>query len=313
MKTFEYVEILTKKEINDFIKILDKKNKSSNSNNRYLTENKKTLIKEYQKYENDIINVFKSNLKDYEKDLKLWDEKKCLCGKKLKYIDGYNFWGCSDYQNKEKEHLTFKHNQQEYFDSRFKNIKVRLSAHWCTDIIKKVNLVEKIRAKELLLFYISLNLEDLRKKYGYKSTSKSISAYVIANKESKREELEIRTFLEPFFDKVIHQIYVRYKLKTSVEKIKIFDLIVSDKNQVYLIEIKRHNIYIDEEQLELYFELLNHIMEKNEDKRTLKSLFIVNEFYESSYNFNNCVVFKNLKKLKDKIQITDKFDKYLYK
>ena len=90
-------------------------------------------------------------------------------------------------------------------------------------------------------------------------------------------------------------------------------MIVSDKNQVYLIEIKRHNIYIDEEQLELYFELLNHIMEKNEDKRTLKSLFIVNEFYESSYNFNNCVVFTDLKKLKNKTQITDKFDKYLYK
>ena len=91
MKTFEYVEILNKKEIDDFIKILDKKNKSSNSNNRYLTENKKTLIKEYKKYENDIINVFKSNLKDYEKDLKLLDEKNAFVVKNLNILMDITF------------------------------------------------------------------------------------------------------------------------------------------------------------------------------------------------------------------------------
>jgi hypothetical protein len=313
MKNFEYVEILTKNEVDDFIKFISLKNNSSNSENKYLTKNKKALVKEYNLYENEIINVFTNQLKDYEKELKRWNEKTCVCGKKLKYIDGYKFWGCTDYENNKKEHITFKHNQQEFFDYRFNNIKVRLSAHWCTDIIKKLNLVGKIKAKELLLFYISLNLEDLRKKYGYKSTIKSISAYVIANRESKREELEIQEFLKPHFDKVIHQVYVRYKEKESIEKIKIFDLIVSDKKQVYLIEIKRHNIYIDEEQLELYFELLSHLMKTNNDKRSLKSLFVVNEFYESSYNFNNCIVFEDIKKLKSKAQILKKFDTRIYK
>lgn len=313
MKNFEYVEILTKEEVGDFIKQLNRKNNSSNSNNPSLESNKTALIKEYHAYENEIISAFKSQLKEYEKELKLWNNKTCVCGRKLKYIDGYKFWGCPDYQNEGKKHLTFKHNQQEYFDYRFKNIKVRLSAQWCTDIIKKLNLVGKIKAKELLLFYISLNLDDLRRKYGYKSTIKSISSYVIANKESKREELEIRKFLKPFFDKTIHQLYIRFKEKESIEKIKIFDLIVSDENQVYLIEIKRHNIYIDEEQLELYYELLKHIMTEKRDKRVMKSLFIVNEFYESSYNFNNCIVFEDLKKLKSKPEILLEFDKKIYK
>jgi hypothetical protein len=50
-------------------------------------------------------------------------------------------------------------------------------------------------------------------------------------------------------------------------------------------------------------------MKINKDKR----LFVVNEFYESSNNFNNCIAFEDIKELKSKAQILDKFDAKIYK
>ena len=55
------------------------------------------------------------------------------------------------------------------------SIKIKINAHWTTDIIRKVNAVKKIKSSQLLKFYEEIGLDDLRVKYGYKKTMTSIS------------------------------------------------------------------------------------------------------------------------------------------
>jgi hypothetical protein len=162
------------------------------------------------------------------------------------------------------------------------------------------------------MFYASEGLEDLREKYGYKNSMESISGFVSANLNSKKEEIEIKDFLKQFFNKTSYQVYVKFKRKEESEKVRIIDLIVSDEETVYLIEIKRHNFYINEEQLELYYELVDYLMKTRNDIRELKSLFIVNEFYENTFNQVKCVQFESLKLKNKKVEILTELNSQIY-
>jgi hypothetical protein len=310
MNKFEYVNILTKKEIKSYIEKISTANIQANEN---LQINKIILFNAYSDYENQIINEYKEKLKDILEYKNLWDTKTCVCGKSMRFIMDYNFWGCPDFKNKSNNHITFKSNEDETIDYRLKKVKVRLNHNWCSDILKITDLKSKIKAKELVNFYESEGLEDLRSKYGYKATVESISSFKIANEQSKIEELKTKKFLESFFDKINYQIYVRFKTKNDNEKIRIIDLIVSDYALVYLIEIKRHNIYIDQDQLNLYFDLIKYLMNKKKDKRILKSLFIVHDFFESKYNYNNCVLFENIQNLNTKSEILSIFNQNIFR
>jgi len=258
--TIENVKFLSKKEINQYIE--DRNSFYSDLKQKVNVEiqkNEELLIREYKKFESKIVEKYEQDLKEFKLKYSLWKSKKCKCGKNLKYIDHLNFWACLDYKNTENEHITFKEEQQQkqWFKYNFNNVKVRLDKDWCTTIIVNLGLKNKIKAKELFLFYQSIDLEDLREKYGYKSTLKTLSTYEFANKKSKKEEAIVKEFLQNYFN-VLYQPYIEYKYKNAQKKICIPDLIISDKNLVFIIEIKTHNMYIDEDQLNLYYELISY-------------------------------------------------------
>lgn len=314
MNDFEYIKILNSIEIAEFISsIASKYDNQLLASKNCLNENKNLLLDSYKDFENQIIEQYKDDVKNFNIKVQLWNNKECLCGNKLKFNDLYNFWGCTNYIDKSKKHITFSANQEEKFNEIFEHIKVRLGHNWSSEILKTNKLQNKIKAKDLLLFYNSQGLEDLREKYGYKNSLESISSYSYANKNSKKEELEIRDFLNNFFEKISYQVYIKFKKKNENEKIKIIDLIVSDKTIVYLIEIKRHNIYINEEQLDLYYDLVSHLMQLKNDNRKLSSLFIVNEYYQSSYNSNKCVEFNQIKLKTKKEDILKELNSKVYR
>ncbi len=314
MNDIEYIKILNAEEKKKYISFLKNRyNKELQNNKTYIIKNRKLLLDSYEKYENEIIKTYKNELTEFKAKINLWNKKECICGKKLRFISSYGFWGCPNYRNESVKHLTFSENQTEIFNERIGNIKVRLSHNWSTEILKNSGLDKHIKAKELLLFYNSEGLEDLREKYGYKNSLKSISSFIYANRDSKQEEKAIKEFLSNYFDNISYQLYIKFKKHNETEKIRIIDLIVSDDNSVFLIEIKRHNIYIDKDQLLLYRQLLEEIMRLNQDKRTLKSLFIVNEFYESQFNENKCVLFDELKMKTNKNEIIRLFNRMNYK
>lgn len=301
----ESVKFLKEKEISQFIDYGNSLySELKQKVNVEIKKNEKLLIQEYKKFESSIIEKYKQDLDEFRLKYSLWKTKKCKCGKSLRYISFQNFWGCTDYKNNENEHITFKEDeeQRQQFENYFKNVKVRLNKDWCTTIIVNSGLKNKIKAKELFEFYQSIAFDDLRKKYGYKSTLETLSTYELANKKSKKEEGIVKEFLKNHF-KILYQPYIEYKYKDAKKRICIPDLIISDENLVLIIEIKIHNMYIDEDQLNLYHELISYYQKMKKDKRSLSSIFVVNEIYESEFNTSNAILIKDLIKLKSKEKI----------
>jgi len=303
----EYVRFLNQDEISRYLQnkkatYIQKKIEV----NIAIQQNDILLIKEYEKFEIEIIEKYENNLKEFRRNEALWKDKKCKCGVKLRFYTRSNFWGCPDYTNLEEEHITFKEDKQqkEKFDYDFSNVKVRLDKDWCSIIIKRLGLITKVTAKELLLFYQSIGFDDLREKYDYKSTLTTISTYEYANKKSKKEEEIVRDFLSKNF-RVLSQPYVEYKFVDQQKKICIPDLIVSNNDQVFIIEIKTHNFYINEEQLQLYYNLISHCQAISNDRRNLYSIFVVNEIFESEYTNENAILINDLVKLKSKQEIIE--------
>lgn len=309
MSTLEYVHIMQTNEVKSYISKFREKAKQTNS---ITPKYRDSLIDKYHKVEKSCFDKYKIDLDNFKKESQLWKIKKCNCGSNLNFVRNYKFWGCPKYQiNNNIKHITFSENHAQILSNKYENIKVRISRDWCTDILKSLNLNKKIKAKELLLFFISNNLNDLRYKYGYNPTIETISSFVKANRRSKIEELEIKDFLEDHFNKSSFQTYIKYKLQNEYERIKILDLIVSDKKSVYLIEIKRNDSFLDLNQLNFYSDLMKKIMLDNNDKRQLKKLFIVYEENEYSYAKLKFVNFKFLKTLSSKKEIEKEFIKNL--
>jgi len=243
-----------------------------------LHKNLSILTDAYHEYEKKNIKVLLDQKADLQNSRKLWGEKKCGgCGSKLNQIvsDFGEFWGCPRFRDASVAHTRFSANQEALFSYKEKKLKVRINAHWATDILKNTNLTASISAKDLIGFYTDLGLEDMREKYGYKSTVDSISGYVNAKKNSGIEEVIVTEHLTKLFQKTQVQMGIRYKLEGEREKVAIIDLVLSDSHLVNIIEIKRSSYDVKPQQLKLYYSLVSHILSDNGDKRKCQAVFIV--------------------------------------
>ena len=283
----EYARIMTAQELRDFFASIsrnynDKKSKAW----KCLLQNKNNLIDDYHKFEEQQVNIYYEEKEKLRKVRKYWDDKICdACGKKMKIVnsDYSDFWGCTNFRDSSHKHRTFPLNYNEYFFERWHSLKVRISSNWATDIIRQNNLQVLVKASDLLNFYNEFCLEDLREKYGYGNSLDRISGYVKAKKASSIEEKEITKHLSSLFSKSSEQRGIRYKLKEQKEKVAIVDLILSDDNEVNIIEIKRSVLDLKEEQLQLYHSLISFILTETNDTRICRSLFIV--YNKDTYNW----------------------------
>ena len=70
---------------------------------------------------------------------------------------------------------------------------------------------------------------------------------------------------------------IQIKYKRTNEKIRrvYLDLIVSNETTVYIIEIKRGCLDTNEEQINLYFDLIYYLLKSKNDKRKCYATFLV--------------------------------------
>lgn len=301
----EYAKIMEQIELKEFFDSIKKLSESKKTiADEYLYENQDSFIKAYYEYEEIQIKEYQKQKNEINELYDCWLKKVCFgCSSTLKLIDSDygKFWGCTNFRDKSKEHKNFSLNYEEIHKSRKKGVKVRINAHWATDILKITNSRNKIKASQLLRFYEEIGIDDLRVKYGYKETIKSISGYVTAKRNSFKEELEITEKLSEHFPKHKSQLGIRYKLKSEIERVAIIDFILSDDKDVYVIEIKRSVYDIKQEQLKLYFELMDYIMNDVNDERNCRALFIV--YNKETYSFNNdekYILYDHLKNIDSK-------------
>lgn len=303
MKQLEYVRIMSDEEVmknNLYHRNLQESKERASKN--LLENNKDLLVNAYHEYESNAIRYKEDQLQILNDEVKLWNDKICICGKPMRFVSSHGFWGCPDYKNDKKEHITFRFNHDDYLHNQKERLEVEVCKDWATSIIRNNGLREKIKAKQLLLFYKNEGLEDLREKYGNDNTIKSISSYVYAKEKSDKEEQEIKEFFEKHFNTVVSQMNVKYKLKGEKEKLCKIDLLISDEQDVFLIEVKRNTMSVDDEQLSLYYNLIKRIMDDVNDTRTLTPLFIVSN--EDGYDDpNDYFFFENFDDVTDTIEL----------
>lgn len=243
---------------------------------------------------------------------KAWRAKICaVCSSKLRVVDWEfgSFWGCPKFRDG-LLHSKFPLNFEEQLAIKKSNCYVRVKSYWLTDIMKKLNLPEYVKATDLLQFYNSIGFEDLREKYGYKNTKETIGGRAKAKKESMAEENEITDYLSPFFKKSQKQLGIRYKLVDQKESVAIIDLVVSDDDTVNIVEIKRTVLDVVDGQIELYKSLINFIMNTSKDKRRLSAVFIVYSTVVTYYTIDvPYITYDGIKRLKSKASILNEFVK----
>lgn len=287
---FEYVKPMSEVEKSDCFNKFSQANKNKSSQAfQFLSSIENKLVAQYEKVDQNIFDNYKKDVKEYYDKLKAWETKTCQgCKSKLNKINGDfgDFWGCPNFRNKEVIHSKFSLNHEEYLNSQKNNIKPRIHKDWATDIKKELQLPSNITATNIIDFLEYIGCEDLRAKYNYKTTKESISGFVNANKDSKKEEKEVYEKLEQKNFKKLHkQYYIKYKKTNESEKVAILDILLSNENKVYIIEIKRFLMYANDEQLDLYFNLISHMLREKKDNREVKPLFCISNKEEYDLNY----------------------------
>lgn len=278
-RIIEHASFMNQKELDAFYNNLSEKAElQKQSSSKILLSNQDKLINAHKQHEDEAIQQFHTAYSKLMIRKRSWDEKTCsACNGNLELVDSDygEFWGCVNFRNKAIKHDSFNIQYEDHFKEDLKNTKVRIDSNWLTEIIKGLDLRGKIRASELLSFYDAIGLEDLRSKYGFSNTSESISGYVRAKLASRTEECEIENNLSLLFSELKSQLAIKYRLKGEKEKIAILDMVIADKKEVFIIEIKRNVHNIDCNQVKLYYELVDHILTKKNDKRSRYATFLI--------------------------------------
>lgn len=271
----DYVYVMNSKEIDNFYAVLRERDlKIKLNSNLKLLENKDSLIKGYQGYEEKWVAVCKARNDKFELQKANWGKKICIeCGSSLYFNTNHGFWGCSSYGDG-KKHTTFPVDFQEKTDLGEHEAGVSIGKNWIHEILKGLHLNNDIKSAMALCFYQEMGLPDLRIKYDRSSTSGLFGNYQDTKRRTSSEEKEIEGYLKTICEKVTSQIGICYRLNGEVEKICFVDIIASDKKAVFVIEIKTDMVSINQNQLELYSNLIKFYLTSKNDVRVLRSLFI---------------------------------------
>ncbi len=265
----EYATPMTKKECEDFYNSLYasysyKKVESQ----RLINENKGVLLLAYDEFEKECLAKITDELIELEIRKKCFETKTCRCGKTLVYRKSHGFYGCNDYKLPGK-HDNFNdtlnlHNPYKIFD------------YWVGCIISDKGFKDKIIPTDLFDFYMNEGLKCLSLKYYGKPYVSKLKTYQKAKGKSKQYENSCELILKSKFDKVFPQFGIKYKLKSEYEKKCFLDFLVSDnENGDYLRMQVNREIDKDENQKNLYLNLIEFISKSKGDKRILTHEYLI--------------------------------------
>jgi Holliday junction resolvase len=277
-------KIMTKLEIEKYISSFKDKKKEQFDFSKYSKE----IHYQYFEIERSIIEGYNEKRQARIDRMKKFEEKICDCGLKMRYIKEHGFWGCPDYQNKDKKHNTFNNVFNDY------PILYDVPSNWLNIILRELKTGKEATTRELLEYLKYNHYDDLRFKYRNKETIITTDGFKKAKENSTKTELHVLKILEESGLKAKRHIYVKYKLSDeNKHRVCVPDIVASLDDCVYLIEVKENEMYIDEDKLTLYFELLKIIMEANNDKRILFATFIVGNNSEKCLTLNELLESEN--------------------
>jgi hypothetical protein len=265
------------KNINDIIQ-KHKDYKDIHLNNAYEKSVNWTLSNnEKIKENNKIVNDVKNGIKHF-----------CICGSELRFVSNFNFVGCSNWNNQNQKHISFNERQInnviEYNDfiSTYE-----FSTTYLNDF-KKHYKMDFIMSSILYEYLFEVYKQNCYcKNLNYNNYQNGVNS----QKESKKQELIIKSICLNKFKKVVDQLHFSLKIDNKFS-VRIFDLVCSNDDYIYILEIKKHKDLQDVLKLNLYQDILKQYLTQINDTRPVKSYTIV---YEGEGDLSsNCLTIKDL-------------------
>jgi hypothetical protein len=170
----------------------------------------------------------------------------------------------------------------EWMQEKLSRNKVYIASNWLNFVRTEINAPSYVKNKLMFETLMEYGDYDLRLKYGFTETSKSYSGYSKAKINSIKDELKFLEIIKSKYEKVVYQQGILYKIKNEKQKFCFPDIVASNKNSVHVFEVKCHNCYFEDSQLNLYVDLIKKILSNHNDLRKVKGFFLEGE----SVNFN---------------------------
>lgn len=239
-----------------------------------IINNAELFLKLYHQKDEEIGNIMFNHRRNQGIKIKAFNTKTCYkCGAKMRYITGYEFWGCPNYRDISdgEKHATFTEaNPPQFFDI------MADAKSWLTHIIADSGLKGKVMATHLFNFYMNEGFEDLREKYNGISTEVMLETYNKVRENSNAYEKKCVEELKLKFNKVLPQVGIQYFFQGDVKARYCFlDIVASNEKTVNIFECKTSQSDTNEVQRDLYENLMLFILTKNKDKRILTFTYLI--------------------------------------
>lgn len=209
---------------------------------------------------NNLINDVRNNI-----------EHHCCCGGKLRWVEGHNFVGCSNYRTGSFGHDTYNYRNlieivsQEKFAETYDFPKMYLN-----ELRHYFGISDVVQSKVLAEFLFVVNNE---KPLSSEFSMDQFDGYQKTKGKSIKQELEIKLILEKKFTKVLPQPHIQYYTKDG-RFVKIPDFICSNNDHVYVFDAKISSESSNIHQLNEYHEIVLALMDRLGIKKPIKSFQI---------------------------------------
>ena len=274
MTQFEFVRWFTKDDYDQLNKVInfhkDKNNPESQLSwlqknaSEVIGLNEMYYISEFERQKEE--GILKCQIKKEQNKIidavKNGELVNCSCGSNLKWVENYNFVGCTNYRDLSKEHNHPKNYSDFADDSKFldSEFEPSMSSNYLSIICKIIKQEHniKIQANNLFEFYVLNNVkiynDDIsRDKFFILRESSALS---------KKREILIKNILEENNIRFGYQKNIMYKIKNERQGHKIPDFVAVINGVYTIIEQKKTIDNIADSQVEFYKELIQFMHPK---------------------------------------------------
>lgn len=256
----EYARKMTEQEVSKFFDGINRNQNQLAISSDYITSNfSDMLLEAYHKKEKEIQEQEKICVLEYKEEMKAFQNDTCTCGSQLRWMEDFDFYGCTNYHDKTKRHRNFRAQKQSSEHYRPLYRFPAITKKYLLEILQENNLRGKLNQKRLLQFYCQQGLQDLRWVYGNKSAFDIIDNFKNANAVAKEFEKKCFNELLVCYPKCFLQFPIKYKIKDDRERFCFIDILCSNEREVVIYECKTNEWDVRDEQDDLYLALINYM------------------------------------------------------
>lgn len=281
MRNFVYAKTVTPFEVKAFLASIEAKNEESYKRFKdYLNANKQKIIDAYKEVKHSFLNQKLQHLREHKRYVWAHQNKKCICGADTVYVKDYDFWGCTNFNDKSVQHRNFiKPNE---WDLKLLDRPFNVNTSDWLRSVKELSGIERKTNHASLLKFLELNsLEDLSMRFEGVSSWDKVNRLKNANKKAKGFEDEVHQKLVQIHgsSNVYPQQGFKYQLIGSESKYAIVDFLVMDYDRLEIViyECKLKDSYKNDAQRDLYMDVVYHAMKSKGINMNLKFIYVTKD------------------------------------